>query len=194
MDTSEVHPSLFFTPMALFPDSCRWTNVTREGPRLCFTGGEGLFDRFWLLWEGEEEKEIFLWAARCFWSLINYPFLKFLVHLSLYVWVCVYVSICLSGNLPVHLHPCVWWGVDSHSSLPRGWVLLLLHPCNEDTGNFIRKYYRTPLKSGRPWSPRRFSWVLSVSGMSKWSLEIPRLINQAGHPYHVYDYTYSPMK
>lgn len=122
IDTSEVHSSLFFTPMALFADSCKWTKVAREEPSFCFTGGEGLFNRFWLLWVGGEEKEIFLWAAWCVWSLLNYPFSKFLVHFSLYVWIYVYVSTCLSINLPVHLHPCVWLGNDSHSSLPRGWI------------------------------------------------------------------------
>lgn len=115
---------------------------------------------------------------------------------SLCISLCMSMCVCiyLANNLPVHLHPCVWLGNDSHSSLPHGWVLLLLHPCNKDTGNFTRKYYRTSLKSDTPWSPCRFSWVHSVSGISKWSLEIPRLINQAGHSYNVYGYAYSLIK
>lgn len=72
------------------------------------------------------------------WSFLKIP----CASLSVYICVGVYVSICLSINLPVHLHPCVWLQTDSHSSLPRGWVLLLLLPCNTDSGKFYQEILR----------------------------------------------------
>lgn len=138
------------------------------------------------------KRNLFSKSICCWKLLINYKlyFLE-MPFACISVWVCMYLSICLSIHLHIYLHACVCLETDTHSSLPNGQALWQLHPSNKGTGSFIKKYYRRALKSSSPW---RISWTHSVSGMSKWSLEICRLINQAGQSYHVYDYTYSPMK
>lgn len=112
METSEADSDLgpdfhlsFSHPTQFFPGFCKYTKVTRGELGLCFTDGERLFNRSWLLrGRGEGKKKSFL-------SLISYK-LYFLempfAYIYLYEYVCTYLSVYLVIYLPTCMPLYTW--------------------------------------------------------------------------------------